>query len=145
MPKHLEPQLAHSETALEYFLECLKGTGDQSLSRRMTGISTDDLKILAVRFPEKYAEISEAEMYGKEERLKQGLELLKKSHSVSMICENVKDMLEVAKILAPEVAVYPIERERARAKAEHATPSNQIQLNVALSDLAGRLQQALKP
>jgi hypothetical protein len=142
--KLLPAGVARSETAAKYFLECLRGTGDVSLSRRMTGITSDDIKILCAKYPEFQQKMDDAEMQGKETRLKQGLELIQKAHSLATVCEKPLEMLEVARVIAPEVAVYPVEKERARAKAEHLTSVNATSVNNALADLAIRLQQALK-
>jgi hypothetical protein len=51
-------------------------------------------------------------------------------------------MLAVAEMLAPESFVYPQEKARARAKGEHSQP--QIMINMATSELAERLQKALR-
>lgn len=145
MRKKLLPQpVARSETAAKYFLECLRGTGDTSLSRRMTGITGDDIKVLCAKYPEFQQRMDDAEMEGKEQRLQQGLALIQKANSLAMVCEKPIEMLEVARVIAPEVAVYPVEKERARAKAEHLTAINVSSVNNALADLAVRLQKALK-
>ena len=140
--ERLPISLARGEKAWEYFLAVLKGTGDINLARRMTGLANDDLKVQIAKHSQE--EVDMAELQGKEQRLKQGLDLLNKAHSVAMICEKPADMLQIANIIAPEVTVYPIERERARAKAEFSQGDNQKQINSALADLAQKLQNALK-
>lgn len=140
----LPQPLARSTTAAKYFLECLRGTGDISLSRRMTGLTGDDLKVLTEKYPDFQQKMDDAEMEGKEQRLKQGLALIQKANSLAMVCDKPAEMLEVAKIISPEIAVYPVEKERARAKAEHLTSINASSVNNALADLAIRLQNALK-
>lgn len=140
----LPPVIARDQTALKHYIAALEVLGDEEISLKITGMSRDDLKIASGRFPDIAEKIPGAKLKGIEHRLQEGIELMKKAKSVAMITENVGQMIEIAKIISPEVTVYPREREVARAKAEQLQSNNALQVNVALADLAGKLQKTLK-
>lgn len=148
MPKDksmkLPPGMARSKTALRHYIAALKVLGDEGIALKMTGMSHDDLKVASAEFPELASTIPDAKLEGVEHRLEQGIELMEKARSIAMITENVGQMLEIAKIISPEIAVYPKERETARAKAEQLQSNNAVQVNIALADLASKLQKTLK-
>jgi hypothetical protein len=77
-------------------------------------------------------------------RIKDYKKIMQRAKEMALITDDVGDMLAVAQIVAPELAVYPVERQRARAKADYAQPPMAVQINVGLTDLAERLQKALK-
>jgi hypothetical protein len=141
-PRHLAKFEAISAKNLALLIEALKQTGDLSVARRYAGLTNDDLKTALARNPGLQAELDSARRIGDERRIDNALQLIQNAQSIAIATQDVPGMLEVAKTIAPELYVYPVEREKARAKKEGG-PDSLVQVNVGLGELASRLQEAI--
>lgn len=140
--KHLAKSAALSDRNIGLLLETLAQTGNLSIARRYAGMTSDDVKLALASRPELQAEVNEATRLGDEHRIDNAVALIKQAQSIAIVTEDVPAMLEVAKTIAPELYVYPVERERARARREGG-PDSLVQVNVGLGELASRLQEAI--
>lgn len=140
--RHLAKFEAISAKNLTLLVAALEQTGDLSVARRYSGLTSDDLKDALARNPTLQAELDEAQRKGDERRVDNAIELIRNAQSIAIATQDVAMMLETAKVIAPELYVYPVEREKARARKEGG-PDSLVQVNVGLGELASRLQEAI--
>lgn len=134
---------ARSPKHFELFLECLKLTGNIDVARRYSGQTSDDLTFICASTPGAEERIAEAQQEGESHRINQAISLLKQAGEIATITNSVSDMLLVADRLAPEVTLKPM-RDVIESSRALAGPQSAVQVNIGLSDLASRLQEALK-
>ena len=137
----LHPKVAGTREVFDLLLAAIRQIGDVSVARRMIGLSNEDMSYWTRTAP---AEIDAAVIIGDKLRVKTAMALLEKAGKTAMLLDDVPAMIAVAKIIAPELTVYPVEAERARARQDYSSPAVAVQISENMSGLGVRLQEALK-
>ncbi len=139
--KALHPKVACTEEVFELLCAAIGRLGDCSVARRMIGLSNDEYAQWVKKYPER---IEAAMIEGDKHRVGTAMKLLEKAASTAMLLDDPVMMLSVARVIAPELVVYPVEAEKARARQDYAAPAVALQISDSMAGLGQRLQDSLK-
>ena len=112
--KALHPKVACTEEVFDLLVAAIGRVGDCSVARRMIGLSNDEYAQWVKKYPER---IEAAMIAGDKHRVGTAMKLLEKAATTAMLLDDPVMMLSVARVIAPELVVYPVEAEKEIGRA----------------------------